>query len=71
MLMETGWLKMLVDRAENKGYVIWTDQVWFGHRGIAIFIDWNVFNGATAPSVSGSAPCRVFTITLRHTTLTS
>jgi hypothetical protein len=26
MLMETDWLKMLVDRVQNKGYVIRTDQ---------------------------------------------
>jgi len=69
--MGTDWLKMLVDRAENKGYVIRTDQVCLGHRDIIIFIDWNSLNGAATLSVPGSPPCRVFTITLGHTTLTS
>jgi hypothetical protein len=27
MLIETNWLNMLVDRGENKGYVIQADQV--------------------------------------------
>ena len=59
---------MLVDRGENKGYVIQDDQVWFvilirGHLG-TVFIDGDtLFHGATAPSVPG------FTVTLRHTAL--
>jgi hypothetical protein len=31
MLIQTNWLKMLVDRGENEGYVIKADQVLFGN----------------------------------------
>jgi hypothetical protein len=73
-LIETNWLNMLVDRGENKGYVIQADQVWLGnhipgHLGI-FFIDGDIFfQGATARSVPGPPHCRGFTITLRHTAL--
>ena len=54
MLLETDWLKMLVDRAENKSCVIRTDQIFFGHRGIVIFTDkYFFFIGATAPCGPG------------------
>jgi hypothetical protein len=67
--METDWLKMSVDRAQNKGYVIRTDQIWFGHRGIAFFhwlefFEWR--NSAQCARVSSLS-----IVTFGHTTLTS
>jgi hypothetical protein len=32
MLIEPEWLNLLLGRAENKGYVIQTDEVCFGNR---------------------------------------
>ena len=32
MLIETNWLNMLVERGENKGYVIQADQTRFGNH---------------------------------------
>jgi hypothetical protein len=73
MLIETNWLNMLVDKDENKYYVIQAEQVWFGnhipgHLGI-VFYDGDFFHGATAPSGPGPPHCRGFTITFRHTAL--
>jgi hypothetical protein len=54
MLIETNWLNMLVDRGENKGYVIQADQVWFGnhipgHPGIVFFIDEDILSWRDNP----------------------
>jgi hypothetical protein len=65
---------MLVDRGENKGYVIQADKVWFGnhipgHLGIVLIEGDTLFHGAIAPSVPRPPHFRGFMITLRHTTL--
>jgi hypothetical protein len=74
MLIDTNWLIILVDRGENKGYVIQADQVWFGnhipgHLGIVLIEGDILLRGATAHSGPRPPHCRGFTITLRHTTL--
>ena len=74
MLIETNWLNIMVDRGENKGYVIQADQVRFGNRtpdhlGI-LFIGGDIlFHGATAHRGLRSFRCRGFTITLGHIAL--
>jgi hypothetical protein len=74
MLIDTNWLIILVDRGENKGYVIQADQVWFGshipgHLGIVLIEGDISLRGATAHSGPRPPHCRGFTITLRHTAL--
>ena len=71
MLLETNWVNTLVDRGENKGYVIQAGQVKFGNRIPGhlsiVFIDGDIlFPDATTHSGPRPPHCRGFTITLRH-----
>ena len=58
MLIENNWLNMLVDKGENKDYVIRANQVWSGNRipghlSIVFIEGDNLFHGATAHSCQG------------------
>jgi hypothetical protein len=55
MVIELDWLNMLVDKGENKGFVIQVDQVCFDHRipghlGIVV-IDGDILFQARQPLV--------------------
>jgi hypothetical protein len=56
---------MLVDRAENKGYIIQADQVRFVHRRNVVFTNCDIFFFKAQQRLEGQG----ITIPLRHTTL--
>lgn len=53
MVIETDWLNKLVDRGENKGYIIQADQVRYVNCGTAVALNRFFFYGTTAPRGSG------------------